>query len=260
MTHDGDSFTGSKLALADPSAGVSSVGHRPSGAWRFDNAVASCFDDMLQRSIPDYSTMRKLVADIGSWFVQPKTDILDLGCSRGEGLTPFLDRFGAGNRYFAFDYAEPMVEACRERHAGFVRCGLLDVRHRDLREGLPPLMPSLILATLTLQFVSLDSRQRVIADAFRILRPGGAMIVVEKCLGADAACDRLLVDTYHRMKVANGYTADEVEAKRLSLRNVLVPLTAEANESMLRAEGFRVQQFWQALNFAGWVAIKPKGA
>jgi hypothetical protein len=41
------------------------------------------------------------------------------------------------------------------------------------------------------------------------------------------------------------------------LQGVLVPLTAAGNESMLRAEGFRVQQFWQALNFAGWLAVKP---
>ncbi|MBC7819092.1 MAG: methyltransferase domain-containing protein, partial [Planctomycetaceae bacterium] len=226
MSHDGDSFTGPKLALADPGAGISSVGHLPDGRWRFDNAVTKCFTDMLERSIPDLATLRKLTTDLGSWFVQSKTDVLDLGCSRGDGIAPFLDRFGADNRFIAFDCSEPMVQACRERHRGFVNCGLLDVRHHDLREGLPPLMPSLILSTLTLQFVSLDSRQRVVADAFRILRPGGAMIVVEKTLGSDAASDRLLVDTYHAHKRANGYSTDEVEAKRQALQNVLVPLTA----------------------------------
>jgi tRNA (cmo5U34)-methyltransferase len=213
---------------------------------------------MIRRSIPDHDTMRKLVFELGSWFVQPHTDILDLGSSRGDGLAPFLDRFGAANRYFALDESEPMNAACRERFRGWISNGLLDVRLHDLRDGLPPLMPSLTLAVLTLQFVPIEFRQRIIADAYRITRPGGAIIVVEKVLGADAAADRLLVDTYHAHKRASGYSRDDIDAKRKSLQGVLVPLTAEGNESLLRAEGFRVQQFWQALNFVGWLAIKPK--
>lgn len=238
---------------------ATSLGHRPDGKWSFDSAVTGCFSDMLARSIPDYATMRKLVFDLGSWFVQDRTDIIDVGCSRGDGLAPFIDSCGARNRYFALDESQPMVDACRERFKGWIDNGLLDVRQHDLRAGLPPLMPSLILAVLTLQFVPIECRQRVIADAYRLLRTGGAMIVVEKVLGPDAAGDRLLVDAYYAMKRANGYSTDDIETKRKSLQGVLVPQTAEANEQMLRAEGFRVYRFWQALNFAGWVAVKPKG-
>jgi tRNA (cmo5U34)-methyltransferase len=237
-----------------------SVGHRPDGKWAFDGAVTDCFADMLRRSIPDYDTMRKLVFDLGCWFVQERTDVIDIGCSRGDGLAPFIDRFGAGNRYIALDESEPMLAACRERFKGWINNRLLDVRLHDLRGGLPPLMPSLILATLTLQFVPIECRQQIIADAFRSLRAGGALIVVEKVLGPDAAADRLLVDAYYRMKRTNGYSTDDIETKRKALQGVLVPLTADGNEQMLRAEGFRVYQFWQALNFAGWLAIKPKGS
>jgi tRNA (cmo5U34)-methyltransferase len=238
---------------------LTSVGHRPGSKWSFDTAVAGCFSDMLARSIPDYQTMRKLVLDLGSRFVQQQTDIIDLGSSRGDGLAPFIDRFGAGNRYVALDESQPMVDACRERFPGWIGNGLLDVRLHDLRDGLPPLFPSLTLAVLTLQFTPIECRQRIIADAYRITRPGGAMIVVEKILGPDAAADRVLVDNYYRMKSDNGYSRDDIETKRRALQGVLVPLTAEGNVAMLRAEGFRVSQFWQALNFAGWLAVKPKG-
>ena len=112
-------------------------------------------------------------------------------------------------------------------------------------------MPSLTLAVLTLQFVPIEYRQRVIADVFRITRSAAvAMIVVEKILGDNAAADHLLVDRYYAMKQANGYSTDEIQTKRRSLQGVLVPLTSDGNVQMLRAEGFRVQQFWQALNFA----------
>jgi tRNA (cmo5U34)-methyltransferase len=202
--------------------------------------------------------MRRLTFDLGSCFVQAKKDVLDLGCSRGSGLAPFIDKFGADCRYIGLDFSGPMVDAARERFRHEVKVGLVDVRQHDLRDGLPPLMPSLILSILTLQFVAIEHRQRVVADAFRILRPGGAMIVTEKTIGPDAVTHSLYVEQYHSMKRSHGYTADQIEAKANSLQGVLVPLTAEANVAMLRAEGFRVQPFWQSLNFAGWLAIKPK--
>ena len=83
------------------------------------------------------------------------------------------------------------------------------------------------------------------------------MIVIEKVLGDDAATQKLLVAEYHGQKIQNGYTSAQVRAKAQSLQGVLVALTATANESMLRAEGFRVSRFWQRLNFAGWIAVKP---
>jgi tRNA (cmo5U34)-methyltransferase len=239
----------------------SSVGHKPDGKWAFDQNVTQCFDDMLARSIPDYAAMRRLVFDLGSRFVQDRTAIIDLGCSRGDGLAPFLDRFGACNRYVAIDESGPMLAACRERFAGWLDNGVLEVRQHDLRAGLPALMPaSLILSVLTIQFTPIELRQRIVADSFRVLRGGGAVVIVEKVLGPDAAGDRLLVDSYYDLKRANGYSSDDIDAKRVALQGVLVPQTAEANEQMLRAEGFRVVPFWRSLNFAGWLAIKPKGA
>lgn len=232
---------------------------KPGPKWEFDAEVVRCFPNMLRRSIPDHDTMRRLVFDLGCQFVEPNSNILDIGCSRGDGLAPFVDRFGAGNRFVALDVSLEMVDACRQQFVGYEIAGVVDVRRHDLRDGLPPVLPSLVLSILTLQFVAIEYRQHVVANAFRILRPGGAMIVVEKILGDDAAADRLLTDGYYAIKRANGYTADDIDAKRKSLQGVLVPLTAAGNEAMLRAEGFRVQRFWQALNFAGWLAVKPGG-
>lgn len=233
---------------------------RPGDKWVFNADVAACFDNMLARSIPAHDEMRRLVFDLGSRFVQERTDVLDLGCSRGAGLAPFVDRFGSHNRFVALDESRPMVDACRERFHHMIRAGVVDVRHHDLRRGVPAVVPSLTLAILTLQFVASEYRQRVVADVYGMTRPDGAMIVVEKIVGPDAATDNLFVETYLRHKREAGYSQDQIDAKRRSLEGVLVPLSADANETMLRAEGFRVHRFWQWCNFAGWLAVKPKGA
>jgi tRNA (cmo5U34)-methyltransferase len=172
---------------------------------------------------------------------------------------PFVDRFGSRVRCVGLDESQPMVDVCRDRFRHEIAAGIVDVRRHDLREGVPRLLPSLTLAVLTLQFVPAEYRQRVVADVFAMTQPGGAMMVVEKTLGPDAATDAMFTSAYYQLKGDHGYTADAIRAKRQALEGVLVPLTVDGTESMLRAEGFRVNRFWTWCQFTGWLAVKPKG-
>ena len=61
----------------------------PNGKWEFDSEVARCFANMLERSIPDYRSMRSLVYEIGEKFITPDTWITDIGCSTGLAIEPF---------------------------------------------------------------------------------------------------------------------------------------------------------------------------
>ena len=55
---------------------------------------------MLRRSIPQYDVMRRAVFDVGSRFVQPGTDIVDLGCARGDDFAPASAGFGMRPGWF----------------------------------------------------------------------------------------------------------------------------------------------------------------
>jgi len=229
------------------------------GRFEFDSSVATVFDDMLRRSIPDYETMRALVFEIGSRFVEDRTSIVDLGTSRGDALSGFVDRFGARNHFVGIDTSEPMIDAARERFAGYIEAGIVRIERVDLRTDFPVARypASLFLSVLTLQFVPIEYRLRILADIYSNLRSGGALVLVEKVIGADAEVDRMLVDLYHEFKRANGYPDEAIRRKALSLEGVLVPLTADFNEAMIRKTGFRrVDLFWRCLNFAAWVAVK----
>ena len=237
---------------------ATSLGHVPAPRWAFDESVATCFDDMLARSIPDYAEMRRLCFEVGRRFVRPKTDIVDLGCSRGEALASFVSRFGAENRYIGVEVSPPMADAASARFAGLIDRNVVEVRRDDLRLGYPRVHASLTLCVLTLQFIPIEHRQRILADAFRTTVPGGALVIVEKVIGSDEAADATICDAYRDHKLVAGYSVDEVDRKRWSLEGVLVPLLARWNEEILRAAGFStVECFWRHLNFAGWVAIRP---
>ncbi|MBA2708544.1 MAG: methyltransferase domain-containing protein [Gemmatimonadaceae bacterium] len=241
-----------------PAAEVeTSLGHTPGERWAFDGAVASCFDDMLRRSIPQYDVMREVCFNVAARYVKPGTAIVDLGCSRGDAIARLVDRFGAQNRFVGVDVSYPMLEAARARFDGYIRCGVVDVKSLDLRREYPEATASVTLSVLTLQFTPMEYRQQIVRQVYRHTAPGGAFLLVEKVLGATAELDALMVDEYYRLKEANGYTADEIQRKRMSLEGVLVPVTAHWNEELLRSAGFtQVDCFWRWHNFAGWVAVR----
>jgi tRNA (cmo5U34)-methyltransferase len=234
---------------------------RPEGRWEFDAEVAEAFDDMLARSIPWYENMRAIVTDVAASFVPKGTpeagSVVDLGASRGEGLAPLIDRLGINATYQAIEVSPPMLAALRERFPKG-SAPAVTVRDFDLRRGYPPIRPAdATLLVLTLQFVPIEHRQRVLRNVWKHTVPGGALVLVEKVLGATAEIDALLVERYYALKGENGYSSDEIERKRLALEGVLVPVTARWNEDLLRQAGFAdVDCFWRWANFAGWVAVR----
>jgi tRNA (cmo5U34)-methyltransferase len=196
--------------------------------------------------------MRAAVEALGRRFAGRGGRVLDVGCSRGDALAPFVD---AGCDCVGLEVSEPMLAAAAARFGDRAR-----VRSWDLRLGLPPGEEGrydLVLAVLTVQFVPIEHRQRLVWDCHDRLRPGGALILVEKVLGATARLDSMMVDAYLARKAEQGYTAEQIERKRLALEGVLVPVTARWNEDLLAAAGFaEVDCFWRWMNFAGWVAIR----
>jgi len=231
----------------------------PDAAWKFDEAVTDVFDNMLERSIPQYSVMRDACLALARRFRRPHTDIVDLGCSRGAAMADLIREFGAHNRFIGVEVSQPMLAAVRERFHCYIDAGVVDIRDLDLRHGYPPARASVTLAILTIQFTPIEYRQRIMADIYRATVPGGALIMVEKVLGNSAEIDAAMVETYLDMKRANGYTEEQIERKRLALEGVLVPVTAAWNEELLRTAGWRhVDCFWRWQNFAGWVAVRDE--
>lgn len=239
--------------------GKSSLGHEPKEKWEFDESVTRCFGDMLKRSVPGYSQMRRLVHDMARWFARPGTPIIDLGASKGDAIATMLrDRETEQCSFLAVEKSPPMLAAMRARFANENRVKVFD---HDLRNGIDDLFvtghASVVMSVLTLQFVPIEYRQKLVRQAFRKLRYGGAFILVEKVLGSTAEVDALLVEQHQKYKASHGYSQDEINRKRLSLEGVLVPVTAAWNEQLLKGAGFTdVECFWRDLNFAGWVAIE----
>ena len=224
--------------------------------WEFDESVAQNFDDMLERSIPQYEMMRDLVTKTASRFARKHTTVVDLGCSRGEALARVaLATENVPLFYLGVEVSEPMRKAAEDRFEGYP-AAILDT---DLRHAFPPVSPppSVVMSVLTLQFIPIEYRQRVVRRAYESLSDGGAFILVEKVLGETADIDEFFVDTYLDLKKDHGYDQEEIDRKKMSLEGVLVPVTASWNVELLKQAGFReIDCFWRWGNFAGWIGLK----
>jgi tRNA (cmo5U34)-methyltransferase len=237
-----------------------SLGHLPANSrWTFDDTVAAVFPDMLRRSIPQYGVMRQAVLDIGSRFVQPGTQIVDLGCARGDALAPFVATFAGSNVHVGVDVSSPMLDAARSRFQRDIAEGTVQVLDLDLTREYPHGSASVTLCVLTLHFIPLQHRRHILRNIHEHTVPGGVLILVEKVLGSCGVLETTMVELYHRLKTNHGYSAEEIERKRSALEGVLVPVTARANEQLLVDAGFgHVDCFWRWMNFAGWVAVRTE--
>jgi len=231
--------------------------------WEFNQEVTDCFENMLERSIPQYDIMRDSVFNLGCKVLDKNkrrvhgANILDIGCSNGLSLERFVKKYGAYGDFLGIDVSEAMLTEARKRFKGYINNGLVDIKNIDLRKDFPVDIYNLITSVLTIQFTPIEYRQNIIQNIYDNLADGGAFIMVEKVLGNCNEINELMIDTYLDSKEVNGYTKEQIERKRMALEGVLVPVTSNWNIDLLKQSGFRkIDVFWRWMNFEGYIAIK----
>ena len=104
-------------------------------------------------------------------------NILDLGCSAGNQLTPYLDVF-EGAEGFGIDIGAPLLRYAhaRARALGYpIHYSQQDARALDLANG----SIDLVVSSFFLHEQSKATTRRILHEAYRVLRPGGIMVHME---------------------------------------------------------------------------------
>jgi len=237
----------------------------PSEKWEFNDAVADCFENMLERSIPQYDVMRESVANLAhDMIVKDKKQsfsLLDIGCSDGLMIGHIRNKFSDDNIagiYTGIDVSEPMLKKAKLRFLDEILNKEISIENCDLRNSYPSGTYDIVTSVLSIQFTPIEYRQHIIQNIYNSLRvTNGCFIMVEKILGNTDTLNQLFVKNYYRMKSQNGYSDEQIERKRLSLEGVLVPVTNDWNMALLKQAGFKeVDVFWRWMNFVGYIAIK----
>jgi len=223
----------------------------------FGEKTARVFDDMLDRSIPLYRELQRMIGEIAGEFAQDGTNVVDLGCSTGNTLLTLDHAIQKDVKLIGVDYSQPMLDKCEEN---LVRAEIkkpYELRCKDLNNGLVIQDTSVAVLNLTLQFIRPLQRELLIQQIHEALVGQGALIIVEKVLGNDSLFNRMFIKFYYEMKERNGYSEMEIAQKREALENVLIPYRMSENEQMLQRNGFRYTDiFYKWYNFYGVLAVK----
>ena len=105
-------------------------------------------------------------------FADPEWTVGDFGCGTGQmtaALAPFV------SRVIAVDGSAAMLQAAKKRLQGLEN---VELRRGDL-EALPVDNSRLDAATLVLVLHHLAEPERALAEVFRVLKPGGQLLVVD---------------------------------------------------------------------------------
>ncbi len=223
----------------------------------FDQSVADVFDNMLDRSIPFYDEIQRLIGRFCLEFATPNSTLYDLGCSTGTTLFLLHQILDKTIAFVGVDYAEAMLEKSREKLASVSSSRSLDLVQADLNTPFPFKNPSIVILNLVLQFLKRESRPKLLRDIYMALPKNGAVLLIEKVEPNDTVFSEMFTSVYHEFKHQNGYSKDEISRKHQALKNTLIPYSPQSNLSLLKEAGFQhCDVFFQWVNFVGIIVIK----
>jgi tRNA (cmo5U34)-methyltransferase len=225
--------------------------------FSFGKETAEVFDDMLDRSVPFYREVQRMMGEITEDFAVEDTNLYDLGCSTGSTLLWLDEIVSEKVAFIGVDSSPEMLEQARTKLHPRSSDRKIELVCQNLDLGVAIENASVVIMNLTLQFVRPLNRDRLIANIAQGMNDNGCLLLVEKVLSQNSTINRLFIKYYYDLKKRNGYSAMEIAQKREALENILIPYHLDENRELLLRNGFKtVEVFFRWYNFCGLLAIK----
>jgi tRNA (cmo5U34)-methyltransferase len=214
--------------------------------WTFKNiAVAKDFDYHVRSTLPWYDMATGAVAHVARHYVQAGGLIYDIGASTGNigrALEDVIQSRGA--RLVSIDDSEAMAE----KYSAPGKLVIADAMTYEYEEF------DVAICMLLLMFLPPGRRKSWLQELTKKIKPGGAIILIDKCEGPSGYLSTVM----HRLtiagKVSTGIPADQIVAKELSLQGVQRPIP----ENFITMAVPSAHEFFRFGEFAGWVITRPE--
>jgi tRNA (cmo5U34)-methyltransferase len=206
--------------------------------WTFkDRSVADGFDAHVREQLPWYELASGAVAHVARHYISEKGLVYDIGASTGNIGNLIADTLEARHAdLVAIDDSAEMADLYRGP-GNLVVTNAVEHLYEPC---------DVAIMFLVVMFIPVHQREQFLWRVYETIKPGGAMIVVDK---ADETCG-YLATILRRLtlagKVATGTSAEDIIAKELSLSGVQRPI----NVSMLPGEP---EMFFKFGEFTGWL-------
>ena len=153
--------------------------------FKFSAAVAKVFDDMVNRSVPFYREIQRMMAELAADHAKEGSLVYDLGCSTGTTMIGMDTMVHPDICFIGVDDSKEMLAKCKSKlmEIGFSRN--YELRCADLNNGVKITNASVVVLCLTLQFVRPIYRDQLLKNIYDGLNSGGVLILVEKILAEE---------------------------------------------------------------------------
>lgn len=205
--------------------------------WTFKTAdVAGAFDRHVREQLPWYDLTTGVVAHVARHYIPEGGRVYDIGASTGNIGAALADTLVSRNAEFVpIDNSAAMADIYR----GPGSLVVADAAEFDFQPF------DLAILFLCLMFIPPARRSAFIGKLRERIRPGGAIIVFDKCEPASGYVATVLWRLALAGKASAGVEAKEILAKELSLGGVQRPISQKEIEPA--TEIFRFG------DFAGWI-------
>jgi len=213
-------------------------------SWTFETPeIAAGFDDHVREQLPWYDMVTDAVCYIVRNYLTTGGTVVDVGASTGNlihNLMPLLEERDA--KAVAIEKSASMIEVLGERFKNNAR---VQVIGNDIlwQNHLPS---QVYVVFLTMMFIPVHERERVLKALRANLLKGGVLIVVDKVCDHGGYFSTVLKRLGMHWKIRQGAELGAVTTKEMSLAGVQIPF----DPSMLGADA---KQFFRMGEFAGWV-------
>jgi tRNA (cmo5U34)-methyltransferase len=140
--------------------------------FRFDAETTAVFDDMLHRSVPLYDEIQRMVMELAGDFAADGSNVYDLGCSTGATLLQ-LATIERDVTLIGVDSSAAMLARAEATLRAANVAMPFKLYNQDLHQGLVIENASVVVMSLTLQFVRPLHRERLLRTLGRLCERAG---------------------------------------------------------------------------------------
>ena len=233
------------------------VGNFNDLTFTFNEEVTEVFEDMIDRSVPGYTSSLRLIENLSRKYFIEGTHCYDLGCSLGASSMSLIKAMGKREgKIFAIDNSPAMIAACEQEYADLIKTGKVKFIKQDVNEAQID-KASVVVINFVLQFLNSKDRDGLLKKVFLGMKQGALLILSEK-IHFDNKFRNLTIDNlHHQFKSNNGYSKMEISRKRDALEGVLITDLETLHLKRLESIGFKkVRKVMTNLNFMTLVAEK----
>jgi tRNA (cmo5U34)-methyltransferase len=233
------------------------VGNFNDLTFTFNEEVTEVFEDMIDRSVPGYTSSLRLIENLSRKYFIEGTHCYDLGCSLGASSMSLIKAMGKREgKIFAIDNSPAMIAACEQEYADLIKTGKVKFIKQDVNEAQID-KASVVVINFVLQFLNSKDRDGLLKKVFLGMKQGALLILSEKIHFYNKFRNLTIDNLHHQFKSNNGYSKMEISRKRDALEGVLMTDLETLHLKRLESIGFKkVRKVMTNLNFMTLVAEK----